>query len=137
MSAIGRWCAYGAAALAIVTLATWNRDDGRAGAEPPSSTSVAMDGAQLFQARGCAACHDGPDTTAVMINFPSLAEAPVWAGERRPGLTAEQYVAESIHSPTAFISPEFRPGGATHGMPDLHLSEAEIEAVVQYLLGEG
>ena len=79
----------------------------------------------------------GPDSTAVMVDFPSLADAPSWAGERRPGLTAEQYVAESIRSPTAFISPEFRPGGATDAMPDLHLTEAEIAAVVQYLLGDG
>ena len=48
---------------------------------PPSSG----DGAQLFRAKGCATCHDGPDSTAQFVDFPSLANAPSWAGDRRSG----------------------------------------------------
>lgn len=136
MSAVGRWTAIGATVMAIVTLVTWNRGDAPAEADATPTTTMPVDGAQLFRAKGCAACHDGPETRAVMVDFPSLADVPAWAGDRRPGLSAEEYVAESIRSPSAFISPEFRPGGATDAMPDLRLSEAEIAAVVAYLLSD-
>jgi hypothetical protein len=68
--------------------------------------------------------------------FPSLAEAPSWAGERRPGLSAEDYLTESMAAPGVFISPEFSRGqsGPTTGMPQLRLTSEEIDALVVYLL---
>ena len=70
-----------------------------------------------------------------MTGFPSLADAPAWAGERRQGMTAEEYLRESIASPGAFISPAFRPGGGpTTGMPQLRLAADEIDALVEFLL---
>jgi hypothetical protein len=79
-------------------------------------------------------CHDGPDSTA-STGFPSLADADTWAGERRDGMSAEEYLAQSIREPWAFISPEFEPaGGPTQAMPALGLREPEIDAIVAYLL---
>lgn len=92
-----------------------------------------FDGEALFRNRGCAGCHmsEGPGGSA-----PSLVAVEGWADERRPGMTAEEYVAESIRDPQAFISPDFRPrpGQPLQAMPDLELTEEEIEAVVAYLL---
>lgn len=41
---------------------------------------------------------------------------------------------QSIREPGAFISPAWVGGGPTTAMPQLGLSEAEIAAVVDYLL---
>jgi mono/diheme cytochrome c family protein len=125
-----------AAAGAVVALAAgavgWQRE-----AVPTAGSTRAtraFDGASLFRAKGCASCHDGPDSTA-LLEFPSLADAPSWAGTRRAGLSAEEYLTESIREPWAFISPEFHPaGGPTQAMPQLGLSNAEIDAIAAYLL---
>ncbi len=100
-----------------------------------SASMVKSDGALLFQAKGCSSCHDGPDSTARIGGFPSLAVAPVWAGTRRAGISAHDYLTESIRRPSAFISPAFEPsGGPTGAMPDLAVSDTEVEALVAYLM---
>ena len=130
MSRLGRCAAALAIILVLVTVATWNRGDHVAGA-----TSSAVSGADLFQAKGCATCHNGPDTQARIAVGPPLDRAPEWAGQRRPGMTAAAYLAESIERPAVFISPAFHgDGGPTTGMPELVLSDAEIDALVAYLL---
>jgi hypothetical protein len=50
-------------------------------------------------------------------------------------VSARQYLAESIRSPSAFVSPAFSPGrGPAASMPRLGLDDGDIEAVVDYLL---
>ena len=56
MSLVGRACIVGAVALAVVTAAFW--DSG----PPPVSSAPAVDDAEVFHAKGCASCHDGPDS---------------------------------------------------------------------------
>lgn len=131
MSRIGRLCGIGAVVLGAASIATWSRVDTVA----PTADSRGERGAGLFQAKGCASCHAGPDTTALMEGFPSLADAPAWAATRRPGLSAEGYLAESLRTPAAFVSPAFTGSvGPTRGMPQLPLTDAEIAALVDYLL---
>jgi mono/diheme cytochrome c family protein len=132
VSLVGRWCGIAAIALGALTVATWDRGDDPASAEPQ------LDGAQLFQVKGCASCHAGPgSTTQFGDSFPSLADAPSWAGERRPGMTAEEYLAESMTTPSAFISPAFAGGvGPTTAMPQLRLTTAEVDALVAHLLAD-
>ena len=135
MSPVGRASAIGAVVLAAVTVATWDRGEGASAVVAPSVAGrAAADGAQLFRAKGCATCHDGPDGRAQFDEFPSLADAPSWAGDRREGLTAENYIAQSIRDPGAFISPAWVGGGPVTGMPQLGLTEVEIAAIVEYLL---
>jgi mono/diheme cytochrome c family protein len=134
VSPIGRLCAIGAMVLAVITIATWDRGEGEAVDASTTVAAGAGDGAQLFRAKGCATCHDGPDGRAGFDEFPSLADAPSWAGDRRPGLSAEQYIAQSIRDPGAFVSPAWVGGGPVTGMPQLGLTEAEIAAIVDYLL---
>jgi mono/diheme cytochrome c family protein len=133
VSPLGRWCAIGAVVLAALTVVTWNRDGDQAVADAP-----AADGRQLFQARGCAVCHGNPAADVPNDGgFPSLHAAAVWAGERRPGLTADAYLAESMRTPEAFISPAWKGGGPTTAMPQLNLTDAEIDALVDYLIATG
>jgi cytochrome c1 len=126
----------GVAVIASVVVWTTDRDGGQ-----PSAASVttaagpALDGASLFRAKGCAGCHNGPDSAAAVSGPPDLQNASSWAGERVPGMPAEEYITQSIRDPIAVISPAYTPdGGPTTGMPTLALSDAEVEELVDYLL---
>lgn len=132
----GRGVAAGVIALAATlgTIVGWGRPStpdapALGGSEPPG-------GAGLFHAKGCASCHTGPDSTAAVDIGVDLSDAASWAADRRPGMSAEDYLAESVRTPGAFISPAFEPsGGSTGAMPTLEASEAELDALVAYLLG--
>lgn len=122
----------GAAAIAAATsfLAAAARPGSESGAAAP-------EGAQVFRVKGCATCHDGPDSRPIADFGPSLVDVASWAGERVPGLSAEEYLAQSIRTPAAFIAPGSpgSSGGPGAGqMPLLQMSDAEIDAVVTYLL---
>ena len=125
------WYAAAAAVAASTSFAA-------AAVRPDSGTPTsALDGAQLFRWKGCAGCHDGPESNGMVPAGPSLADAPSWAGERLAGMSAEEYVAQSIRTPTAFISPAYAgsAGGPGAGqMPLLQISDGEIDAIVTFLL---
>lgn len=125
------WYAGAAAVAAATSFIT-------AAARPDAGgDAMALDGSQLFRLKGCATCHGGPDDVSMVSAGPSLANATSWAGTRVEGMTAEEYVAQSIRTPTAFISPAYSgsAGGPGEGqMPLLQLSDAEIDAIVTYLL---
>ena len=129
---IPRVAVYAAAAVAAAALsfaaAAARPDDG--------DEATAPDGAALFRI-ACMSCHDGPDRTSMIGAGPSLADAPSWAAERIDGVSAEDYLEQSMRSPSAFISPMYRPiGGPSDGMPLLQLSDTEIAALVDYLLND-
>ena len=133
MTNTGIAAAIGAVVLAAAAFVGWDT------VSTPSSaraSTPALDGAALFQAKGCATCHSGPDSQAMFLEFPDLSDAGSFAGDRRSGMSAEEYLTESIRVPNAFISPEFRPNGPTAHMPTLNLSDAEVEALVGYLLSD-
>lgn len=72
---------------------------------PPATAPVAGDvlpGATLFRVKGCASCHIGPSGTTNPGTGPTigpdLSDAASWAGERRPGMSAEEYLAESVRA---------------------------------------
>ena len=124
------WAGVGSLLAASVSVFTFvaGDDDG------PSATP--LDGATLFRAKGCAGCHRGPDTESPATGLPDLSDAARWAGERS-GLTAAEYLEQSIRDPVAIISPEFSgPSGPVKGMPTLAVSDAEVEALVDYLLSD-
>ena len=151
MTGAGRRWAVAAIVAVVATVVAWQREPAAPAAaaaetqvEVAVETAVSveavpptLDGAALFRAKGCAACHAGPESAAAINGaFPSLASAPYWAGDRRPDLSAAEYLAQSIREPWAFTSPEFTPGaaGPTTAMPALELTGAEIDAIVEYLL---
>ena len=115
-----------AAALSLVT----------AFVRPSEADTAASDDAELlFVVKGCATCHQGPGTATMMGVGPSLADAPDWASTRIEGMSAHDYLVQSMLQPSAFISPEWAgPSGPTTGMPQLQLSEEEVEALVRFLL---
>lgn len=101
-------------------------------ADTPSTAlpSASTDGSAVFTARGCSGCH-AIDGAGGGIG-PDLTNLAARAGDRVPGLDAEAYVRQSIRQPEAFVAPPFQ--GVR--MPTLALSDAEMDALAAYLLGE-
>lgn len=129
------WRPFAAAAVAmaaaVATPFAWRDPPTRVETGVASAAGDASLGRQLFDAKGCSACHQGPDS-GESHGFPLLTSASVWADERRPGYTAAEYLTESIRTPAAFRSPAVT--DVSLSMPDLGLSDAEIAALVAYLL---
>ncbi len=93
----------------------------------PAGAVRAADGAALFVTKGCAACHSAPGIVAMIEIGPNLSSAP----------PSREYLRRSIIDPAADVAPRYRQdGGAYAGMPDLGLSEPEVDELVELLLGE-
>lgn len=109
-----------------------------AGPPVPSATpgaralsAEAAYGARLFTAKGCAVCH-ALGAAETVVAGPSLERIAATAGTRRPGLSAEAYLRESIRQPQAFSSPIAL--NTSILMPTLEVSEPELDALVAFLL---
>ena len=83
---------------------------------------------------GCAACHaiEGISTGAV---GPDLTHLGTDAATRKPGMSAEAYVEESIRAPEAFVAPGGIPGIMTAALTS-GLSDDEVKALVDFLLAQ-
>jgi cytochrome c5 len=131
----------GVLAVALAVGSTWAWRDGGASTTGRDGGAVAratdVDGVTLFAAKGCAWCHRSASTEPFGDGFPDLTDVADWGGTRRAGMDAAEYITESVRSPTAFISPEWEPsGGPTDGMPGLVVSDSELDAIIQYLVGQ-
>jgi mono/diheme cytochrome c family protein len=94
--------------------------------------SLEAEGSALFSGKGrCAACHSL--STDTVIVGPSLAGIASHAESRVAGLTAAEYLEESIVRPDAY-----RPPGFENEQMDTSLAKQltveEVEALVAYLL---
>ncbi len=137
-----RWTGIWAGLLAVLlVLAGCGNDDANTTApaatvgDPERGREIWDDGAGLFSAgEGCQECHslDGSESP-----FPG-SRAPTWqgvsgrAGDRVPGLSAEEYLRESIVDPAAYIVE-----GYSDIMPKgfrFLLSEEDIDNLVAFLL---
>jgi cytochrome c oxidase subunit 2 len=84
-----------------------------------------VDGAEVFSTN-CASCHSTGDNTVV---GPGLAGIGDRAGTLVDGLSAEEYIEQSIREPGAFIV-----DGFPAVMPEWsHLGDDSIDALVTYL----
>lgn len=102
---------------------------GVACAEPPAKEPVAR-GRQVFGQLDCGRCHFidgqggriGPDLTHVATN----------AATRRSGMSAEEYIRQSILDPGAYVVPGYNdvmPRGLARNLP-----QSDLDALVAYLL---
>jgi mono/diheme cytochrome c family protein len=106
-------------ALATVSVLVYATED-RAGASAGAG-AAALDGASLFQAKGCVGCHQRGDLGQFQIG-PDL----TGLGER----ATEVYVRQSIRDPQAFLVEGYQ----GIDMPTLALTEAELDVLVVFLL---
>jgi nitric oxide reductase subunit C len=98
------------------------------GPEPPATEPVAR-GRQVYRALGCASCHE-PNLFGQRVGSP-LERVGALAETRRPGMSAEAYLRESIVDPGAYLVP-----GYQDSMPrglGRDLSPTDLDALVAYL----
>jgi cytochrome c551/c552 len=95
---------------------------------PGQSPTPALDGRSLFRAKGCVGCHVGPDVASLTGMGPRLDAF----AERMAGAAGRAYIRQSIREPSAVIVPNAN-GWA---MPVLALSDAEIDRLTRFILGQ-
>lgn len=87
-------------------------------------------GRNVFVGKGCVACHATEADTRLV--GPPLTKIATEGATRKPGLSAEDYIRESIRDPNAFIVPTFP--GPPSLMPPLALTDDEVRDLLRYLL---
>jgi len=119
-------------AVTIVGLRSTAADPGAVPASPAAASTPP--GADLFRAKGCVGCHDGPDAADSDVDVgPDLRLVSAVGAQRVAGLDARAYVRQSIQEPQAFVVPGFEPDPVGL-MPALPLTAAEIDALVAWLV---
>lgn len=113
--------------LAGATVAVYAIDAGT----DQASSATAIDGRAVFLTKGCTGCHsrEGASNTAQI--GPNLTGLTHRAGDRVEGLSAEEYVRQSILDPQAYMVEGYGPL-----MPVLPLDADELAALVEFLLSE-
>lgn len=104
----------------------------------------AVRGEELFLSYGCTGCHGNLEDEASAAVGPWLGNIAEVGATRVEGLSAEEYVYESILHPSEFIVPECPTGpcaGPPSAMPDnfpLRMSEnpQDLQDVMTYILGQ-
>lgn len=80
-------------------------------------------GRQVFLTAGCTACHTIDSIPQARGNVgPNLTNVGTRAGMRKPGMSAEDYLKESVMQPDAFIAPGYpnaMPPGLVQAGPNL------------------
>lgn len=102
--------------------------------QPPRTPGTAdpSRGRELFIQRGCGTCHalQAAGTTGTV--GPNLNGIGSRAGERKPGMSAEEYLRESIVNPNAYVVEGYSPA-----MPiNLITSQQDMDDLVAFLLAQ-
>src|SRR5688572_10467326 len=110
--------------------------------QPPEEVAIRADlttpemvevGRGIAEGKGlCRTCHTIGQSGGA-LRFPDLAGIAGRAGERVPGLSALDYLAQSLYEPDAFIVPGFNRGMPTINRPPIGLTDQEILTVLAYL----
>lgn len=98
--------------------------------EPPAADPVAR-GRQVYRALGCASCHEGSLFNLFRPVGPPLDHAGRVAAERVPGLSADDYLRQSVADPGAYLVPGY-PDSMPRGLAK-DLSPADLAALLAYL----
>jgi mono/diheme cytochrome c family protein len=115
-----------AGVLASATVAVYQTPSER------TTSDASVSGALVFQAKGCSGCHSVTGVAEFASIGPNLTKLSDFAGDRVAGMSAEDYITQSIRQPRAFTVDGFGDGV----MPSLELSETEVAALVSFLLSE-
>jgi cytochrome c oxidase subunit 2 len=107
--------------------------------QQPAATSGASpdavaQGKQLFVQSGCGGCHALGDANAAGQVGPSLDGTGTRAATTVPGQSAEEYIRTAIVKPAEYVVTGYQP--IMPGAYGTTLSEAELNALTQYLLAQ-
>src|SRR6185436_20662367 len=108
---------------------------------PPAEVVLAKDmkpeemakiGHEIMDGKGlCFTCHTVGKSGA--LRFPDLAGIGSRAGNRVPGLSDVEYMAQSMYEPSKFIVPGFNPGVPEINKRQIGQSDDQIMAEIAYL----
>jgi mono/diheme cytochrome c family protein len=120
----------------------WQATHAEYSAEFPEGDPV--HGEELFLSYGCTGCHGNLEDEASALIGPWLGNIEEVGATRVEGLTADEYVYQSILDPNAFIVPECPTApcaGPPSAMPNnfaLRMAEnpQDLQDIMSYLLGE-
>ena len=109
--------------------------------EPPPATDTPapgpVDGEGIFTGPvgGCSVCHTIEGVTAGMVG-PDLTHIGTDAGTRKPGVSAEDYIRESIREPEVFVAEgvERAIAGLMLSALTANLTDGQVDALVEFLL---
>ncbi len=119
--------------LVGATVAVYAIDPGTQQAASASDESApgSVEGETVFLTKGCTGCHSRAGVSEGFIG-PDLTALADRAGDRVDGLSAEEYVRQSVLDPRAYVVSGFDPV-----MPVLPVDTAELDALVEFLLSDG
>ena len=119
--------------LVGATVAVYAIDPGtqQAASAADGSAPGSVEGQTVFLTKGCTGCHSRAGVSEGFIG-PDLTDLADRAGDRVEGLTAEEYVRQSVLDPQAYIVSGY--GGQ---MPVLPVDTEELDALVEFLLSDG
>ena len=98
--------------------------------EPVATEPIAR-GRQVYRAVGCATCHEGSLFNLFRPVGPALDQAGLVGGKRVPGMSAEDYLRQSLVDPGAYVVPGY-PDSMPRGLAG-GLSPEDLAALVAYL----
>jgi len=119
-----------------VTVALPTGDEGApADEEAPAEIKVAESAEEAFAKFDCLSCHIVPGVEEGGDIGPDLTKLAAAAGQRKKGMSARQFIEESIISPNAFVGPDME----ADMMPDDYagkMTVAELNMIVDALAGK-
>lgn len=98
--------------------------------EPVATDPIAR-GRQVYRTLGCATCHDPGVSNLFRPVGPRLDQAGLVGGKRVPGMSAEDYLRQSITDPGAYLVPGY-PDSMPRRLGE-QLSPEDLAALVAYL----
>ena len=115
------------------TVAVYAIDPGpqQTAAAAEESAPGSVEGETVFLTKGCTGCHSRAGVSEGFIG-PDLTALADRAGDRVDGLSAEEYVRQSVLDPRAYVVSGYDPV-----MPVLPVDIAELDALVEFLLSDG
>ena len=109
--------------------------------QPPEEKALAAEmttpemvkvGREIMEGKGlCLTCHTIGKSGA--LRFPDLEGVGARAATRVPGMTDDEYLAQSLYEPTAFVVPGFPPAMQPMNQPPFGLTDQELLCVIAAL----
>ncbi len=100
-------------------------------APEPRATDPLQRGRQVYGELGCASCHEAGPLNLWRPVGPPLDHVGTVAESRRAGLSAEEYLRQSIVDPGSYVVPGY-PDSMPRGLGD-RISAEDLADLVRYL----
>ncbi len=137
---IATWLLVGILGGCLVTTLEYSSRAEAEEAKPEAQENVSAPRSvvAIINRGGCGNCHVIPGVPGADGNVgPDLTDLGKVAGERRSGMSAREYVRESILEPDAFVAPGDFEIGIMPTMFGKTLSREDLDSLVEYLSGLG